>query len=396
MKKFRRFYKRYARYVWWSAAITLALGMLFLYRLGTIPGGMSAAEMSVAAGRYGWHGLFDTLLFAPINIVRSIIFFAAGHHGQLLTRLPNALFGISAVIGFAWLLRLWHGTRTAVFGSILFATAAWTLHSSRIATNDVMYLWAMVVLLVTNALVYRHSDKLRVLFGAIVAWSCLLFIPGMVWLVALNLFWQRKSITTLWSNAQALWQKSLVIITLLLPLGVLIASLIQSSQWLLWLGLPDHMSSPLTIVRNFFAIPYHLYVRGPLLQDLWLDRLPVLDIMVAVTSVIGLFFYSQNMKSGRSRMLASVFGLSLLLIAFGGLVSISLILPLMYGLAATGLAYLLREWLQVFPINPFARSLGIGLIVCAISFSALYNMRAYFVAWPHNPVTQATFRYHLP
>lgn len=394
MKKIRRWYRDNALRVFWVAVVVFGLSWLFLYRLGSIPGGMSQAEIMVANGNFGWHGLYQTLLYAPLNIVRSIVFFAAGHHGQFLTRLPNAIFGIMSVIGFGWLLWLWHGGRTAILGTILFATSAWTLHISRVATNDVMYIWMMVMLLVSNALLYRHASKVWAVYTTALLWVCILFIPGGIWLLLINAFWQRGSIATASQTVGKLWQRIALLALLFIPILVLLASLLHSSQWLAWLGLPSHLINPLTVIHNFFAAVFHVYIRGPLLPDVWLGRLPILDVLAAVCSVVGLYFYGKNFDAGRSRMLASIFIAALVLIALGGPVTISLMVPLLFGLVATGLAYILREWLKVFPINPFARSIGLGLIIVAVSLSAIYNMRAYFIAWPHNPVTQVIYRYH--
>jgi hypothetical protein len=82
----------------------------------------------------------------------------------------------------------------------------------------------------------------------------------------------------------------------------------------------------------------------------------------------------------------------LLLVGLGGPVGLSLLVPLLYVWAAAGIAYLTREWLQVFPNNPLARSLGLGLIVLAVGLGCIYNLRAYFVAWPHNQTTRVTFQ----
>jgi hypothetical protein len=76
----------------------------------------------------------------------------------------------------------------------------------------------------------------------------------------------------------------------------------------------------------------------------------------------------------------------------GGAAYLSLVVPLLYIFAATGIAYLLHEWLRVFPLNPVARKLGIGLVVVAVAVSCSYNLRAYYVAWPHNAATQTAFR----
>jgi hypothetical protein len=355
---------------------------------------MSAPEIAVANGMYGWHGLEQSLLFAPINIVRSAIFFVVGHHGQYLTRLPNALFGMTAVIGFGWLLYLWHGLRTALFGTVLFACSAWTLHVSRVATNDVVFLWAMILLLVSNAALHRYAEKLGIIIVVLLSWVALLFVPGMIWLIIVNIFWQRTALLDSWQAQQNKWVRSVIGFGLFASLVVLLGSLFVANDWIDWLGFPHHVPNPLLVARDFFAIPFHLYFHGPLLPNIWLGRLPILDVFTAITSVIGLYFYVRNYGSGRSKVLASFFIISLLLIAIGGSVSISLVIPLFFGLVATGIAYLLREWLRVFPINPIARGFGMVLIITLIGLSCMYNLRSYFVAWPHYPSTQIIYRYH--
>src|SRR5438445_13046759 len=128
-------------------AAAVGLGWLLLFRLGSLTGGLSAGEMTAATTPVGWHGMYHHTLYLPLKCVRSVAFVVFPGHGQTLTRLPNTLFGALAIIAFTWLVRLWHSTRTAVLAGLLFATGAWVLHVSRLASFDVLYLWATPTLL---------------------------------------------------------------------------------------------------------------------------------------------------------------------------------------------------------------------------------------------------------
>jgi hypothetical protein len=143
------------------------------------------------------------------------------------------------------------------------------------------------------------------------------------------------------------------------------------------------------------GVPVHLFIRGPQYPDLWLGRAPLLDIFTLVACLVGAYFYLTRLDSMRSRFLVSFFAMGVVLVGLGGPVGLSLLVPILYLAAATGLAYLLRDWLTTFPLNPIARSLGLGLIILAVCVSCVYNLRGYFVAWPHNQTTKATFRYRL-
>jgi hypothetical protein len=163
---------------------------------------------------------------------------------------------------------------------------------------------------------------------------------------------------------------------------------------LTWLGLPDHFSAGQHLLKQFAGVPVHMFVRGPEYPYIWLGRAPVLDIFVLISAILGVYFYITHLKVGRSKLLLLMLIVSMVLIGLGGPVQFSLVVPLLYFFAAGGIAFLLREWLQVFPVNPFARTLGVLLIAAAVILSCAYNLRAYFIAWPHNKTAIATFQNH--
>ncbi len=367
---------------------------LLLHRLGTLTGGLSAREAQAANDTYGWYGLYHHPLYLPLNIVRSIVFHLPGHHGQLLTRLPEVAFGASAVIAFAWLTKLWHGTRTALLTTALFATSAWLLHVSRLATADVLYLLALPTLLLGIVAGQRRPTQAIVFYGNILLWGSLLYLPGAIWLIALAVFWQRSAIKQGWLHFTRLSQRALYVFAGLVWVPLLSIDLTRPHIWQTWLGLPAHIVSPLTLLKQFGGVFLHLFVRGPQYPDIWLARAPILDIFTLVLCLVGIYFYIRHWRVNRSRVLASFFVVSALLVALNGPVGLSLLVPLLYICAATGIAFLLHEWLKVFPFNPLARGLGIGLVAVAISLSCVYNLRAYFVAWPNTSTTETTFRYH--
>src|SRR6201999_2850511 len=109
------------------------------------------------------------------------------HHGLTITRLPSVVFGLLAFAAFAYVLRRWYGMRTAGFGLLLFATSSWYLHVSRHASPDVLYLWAMPMLLATHIAWERHMRKPFISFVAIAILGALLYIPGMFWLILVSL-----------------------------------------------------------------------------------------------------------------------------------------------------------------------------------------------------------------
>jgi hypothetical protein len=58
-------------------------------------------------------------------------------------------------------------------------------------------------------------------------------------------------------------------------------------------------------------------------------------------------------------------------------------------LAIGGIVEILQRWLESFPRNPVARSIGVCLLVAAIGFTSFYHLQRYFVAWGNNPAAIA-------
>jgi hypothetical protein len=151
-----REYRRPAAFAFLAVAIVL---YLMLYKLGSLTGGLNRGEVIIATATYGWHGIYHQPFYLPINVVRSVLYKLVSHHGQTIVRLPDALFGILTIASFAGLLRLWHNTRITLLTGVLFATSAWVLHVSRLASYDVLYLWALPTLLLSVLVLQRVTNK---------------------------------------------------------------------------------------------------------------------------------------------------------------------------------------------------------------------------------------------
>jgi hypothetical protein len=218
----------------------------------------------------------------------------------------------------------------------------------------------------------------------------LIYIPGMVWFVLLSLYWQRAAIQAGWKHFTRQWQRGLYALSGLVWLPLLLGRLSTLTSLKTWLGLPQHFDVS-QIGHQLEFIPVHLFIRGPIDSQRWLGHAPLLDIFSLTIVIAGIWFYVSHFRATRSRLLGSYWLLGVGLVALGGPVGLSVLVPLLYILAATGIAYLLHDWLRVFPKNPIARRLGIGLVAVAVLVSCSYNLRAYFVAWPHDRTTLTTF-----
>ncbi len=266
------------------------------------------------------------------------------------------------------------------------------MHVSRSATYDVEFLWAIPTLLALNVILYEYSDRILAVLTWLAGMLLLLCMPGMVWLIIINLVLQRNELAEAWETLETWWLKSGAIVAVIGIVGGLAALFYRRPDLLLpWAGLPAQLDDWLNVLKRFIDAFAYFIVRGPHEPGLWLGRLPILDAFVSAMLIAGLIFYGRHLSAARTRLLLLFTAVSAILTALSTSVRISSLVPLVYIIATAGLAYLLHIWLRVFPRNPLARGLGIGVVILLVSASCLYNLRAYYVAWPHNSETRQVF-----
>jgi hypothetical protein len=215
----------------------------------------------------------------------------------------------------------------------------------------------------------------------------------MVWFVALGAAWQIRTFGVL------AWQRKWVSMTAALIGAVGIAPLVWAliaSPHLLksWLGWPAQWPGATLALKNIGSVPIHVLVRGPGLPQHWLGHLPMLDAFSGIMLLIGAYATFRH-----SRRLALGFALlfvpACVLVGLDS-VSLSVLTPFAYLLVAGGVHELGSRWLSVFPRNPIAQNIGMGLLAVVIGFACTYNIRAYFIAWPQASTTETAFVYQKP
>lgn len=366
---------------------------LFLWHLGSLTDGVSAREISQ-------NNLSSSLIEIarnPVNLPLSIVqwvFGLAPITWVFWLRLPSVIFALITIAIIGVILKRWYGPRTALFGLVLFAASAWMLHVGRLATADILFVWAPVVLLWSHLWLHDKPDS-KYAFAAWLAVSAtLLYIPGMVWLVLLNAVWQRQDVVEAIKSTSVLSKSLTAALGLLLIAPLLLGMFIGSAKIiaLSMLGLPQTVPTISQVGHNLLDAVLFIGVRGTAPDDVWLNHLALLNGFVLAMVFIGVVFYAQHLSILRSKLLLSMLGLSIILAAAGGKVSYGIMMPFLILIAAAGIAYMLRLWLTVFPRNQLARGFGVGLIATAVLLSGWYGLRHYFVAWPRHPETQAVFK----
>jgi hypothetical protein len=373
----------------------LVLATLLIPPYGTLARLSSALEQPDFLGIAYASDLLDKVSFLPEKALQFGLL-KANISDMIHLWMVSALFGGVAAITLYCLLRLWQTKRIALLGSILFVGSSWFLHQSRQAVPDALYLLALPLLLLSGTwLQDKKYDRLLPLSMVMVAFC--LYLPGLWLFVLIGAIVLRSSLFEAWTQISRKLRAlvAMLFVLPLVPLGYCLVS--RPDQIMYWLGLPSRdLLTTSNIVNNLYELPKQLFVRGPNEPVHWLVGTPVLDVFTTAMVVLGAYSYLKGDHPVRARVLAgfTIFGLAF--VVAGGPVSISLLIPLVYLVAANGVALLLQQWFTVFPRNPFARFIGLAFVVVAIGVTVFYHTTRYYVAWPHAAATQKAYSTENP
>lgn len=373
----------------------IAAGLLMFIKLGSLNHGVSHNELAIAVKPDGWHGIYHNPLFMPLKVLRSAVYKYFAPLSQSLIRLPNALLGFLTIIGMFLTLLFWYGKRTAIATIVLFATSAWVLHVSRVASYNTAYLAGITGVLLANAIMSKKFKNPVVYSLVNLMLAFIIYIPGMIWFILASLIFKRNEFIIGFKKQTKTWQKIIYIVTGIIWLPLLVDYFIRFPKTVMsWAYIPSPLPSIGTYLGHLGNIFVHLAVMGPKFPEFWLGRLPVLDLLSLFAAVIGIYYYARHAGSQRSKFLLTMSVIAILVTALGSPVNLNFIIPIVYIFVAAGIAFLLKQWFSVFPFNPIARGVGYFLIGCAILTASAYNLRSYFQAWPNNPTVAKVFDVH--
>lgn len=370
--------------------LILFFGLVLWFQLGTLLGGYSPEEAAALQSSTSLKHILDNPINAPFAIVAYL--FSLLHFGEqqmFPLRAAATVFGLITLTTFYWLVRYWHGERSAILGTIIFGCSAWFLHAARLGTPEIL-LFLLLTLGAGSVWLKKTDSKVVLLLGFAIA-AALFYIPGMLWLLLIGAAWQWKTILRLFKEHFAIMNVgSAMLLALLMPLILAIYKTPELAKVIAGLpaeGWPQLLGS----LERLAHIPYNLVVKGPQDPTQWLATLPILDAFSTAMLVLGVYLYIRHWRLARSKMVAAALVVGAILIALGGAVNITLVMPFVYILIAAGIGFFLDRWQTVFPRNIIAQSVGVGLVSLAVIAASWYGLRHYFVAWPSAPPTKQVF-----
>lgn len=364
----------------------LATGLLLYKLLTLVPFGQreQAQEIGVAS----LSQIKNDILFAPLKGLQFAIIKFGDNDAWL--RFASVAAGLVAAYFLYLMLRKWYTPRVSLLTALMFVSSSWFLHTSRLASQDVMYLSVVPGLVLICLWFLSKKNDFKLPFAAILL-ALLLYVPGAVILLLAALVLFRKYLTKTVPKLPLKFKLlgSLAFLVTLAPLFYSFA--FRQRQIIEWLGFNERQSFDISsIAANLIEIPKQLFVTGPSDPAIWVVGTPVLDIFSVVMLGLGIYAFRAGYYPAREKLVFSLLGVVFVIIWLGNVATISLLLPLLYIFIANGIAYMLQSWFTVFPRNPLARSIGIAAATIVVLISCSYHIQRYFVAWPQAENTKRT------
>lgn len=379
----------------WLSTISVVIvivGLLVFAKLDTLLPGYSVEEIQSMKSSGSLQTIVSNPINAPYKVVQLIIA-SVSDNAVLASRLAAGFFGLLTIGLFYFGARQWHSARVAFFTTALFATSGWFLYIARLGTPEILQ--TMSVLLFATAgfwLAATSHGKLAYAL-ALVALALSMYVPGTIWLILVALAIRGIKDVRIIRNQVSHMQLGIIItsalIFVILPIGWAISQ--NTSLVLPLLGLPHEIPDGLEFAKSLAFVPLSLVALGGPVSDFWIARLPLLDVFTSLLFILGLYYYFKFRSLDRAKLLVGFMGIATVLIALNASITMAYLLPAVYVCVAGGVALLIGQWHTVFPKNPIAQTVGIVLITLAIAVSIMFNLRAYFVAWPNTTKTEATF-----
>ncbi len=388
MKQIRLFLSTYAKLLLGGFVIVTVSYILLFRGLSSLVPDYSATELATHQQSQSLRTIYENPINAPY---KALVWLAGktGHHSILVTRVAAALCASACVVLLYWILTHWYSKRIAMVATLLFATSSSFLHLGRYGSGLVLQL-ATIVLVACALLIRRFPTKQWLPYVVVPLCISLLYIPSFIWFELLGLLLIRTDLVRAYRTQKKLH------VWLLLALGlVVLAPLLWVSGHSLAiarmaLGLPETLPTFSVLGNNALHLASSIGFRGYWPADIWLYGAPLLNAVEVVLFVLGLYLLIRKPHNRASVFVLGGLVLSTLIIVIGSAPYATLV-PFLYLTIAGGVYYLLDQWLSVFPRNPVARMVGVGLVGVVACFSVLYHIHAYFTAWPKAPETRQTF-----
>ncbi len=388
-------YTKYFLYRWrytigYTIVGLLLTGLLIFAGL-YLPGALSEAEMTAVINAQSisfTNPASLALLHLPYFIGQAALFELFGV-GIFSTKMLSLFLALISAIGFIILLRRWFKPNIAVLASLIAITNGQFLYIAQSGYPSILYIFWPIALLLLGTQVTRVKKfrfLWKVLFAIVAAlslYSPLSMYPLIAIALAIMLHPHLRAAVRRLSKARV----GVVIVLFLTLIAPLVYLVIQNPRYgLTLLGVPTDW--PPDFAANFFQLlrQYFLFW-DPTITTV---MTPVFGLGSALIILLGLYRLIRTRETTRSYLIIIwIICLTPVLLLNPDFTSVTFIPAIL--LLAAGLTSLIGYWYRLFPLNPYARIVGLVPIVILVGVLIISGLTRYAYGYQYSPSIATLF-----
>lgn len=369
-----------------------ALAVLFLLAsvLASLyaPGGLTPAEMQALAttndlAEGAWRIVnlpFHALQLASLTLFGVSIF---------TIKLPAIILSFIAIIAIFFLLRRWFAPNVTILSMLIMMVAGQFIFLSQNATPHILYVtFTALILLFVSLIIQTARFRLIWKIGLAASVALSMYTPYFLYINLILLLigiihphtryhLRRKTERSRWVIAGG------VFVLLIAPLAYLCVTSPDMLQHLLSL-----QSLTFDIIDNLKRLVVSYFWIHPTVESGQI--VPIMDFSSIALILLGAMTLLIQRHTARAYMLFTWLVVALPLLALNPSLTVIIIIPL-FILLAIGTETLLREWYKLFPRNPYARGVGLLMLIALIGVVISSGIDRYINGYRHMPMAVREF-----
>lgn len=374
------------RYPLGYSALILTLLAVMAIALLHAPGGLTAAEINNLIPTEQLLQGNPHAVNLPLHALQAISFLLLGV-SMVSIKLPSIILAALSAIAIFFLLRRWFKPGIATLSLSLMIATGQFMYIAQHFSGGVLYIfWTSLILLCASLVMQRAKNALMWKIALAISVALSLYTPYF-WYINLGLcvvalIHPHTRYLLLAKKYRAGWLIAGSVFALCVaPLAFLcILQPTSLSQLFGWEALQMPTLESIKVLAWTYVWPAPTIVYGQVL--------PALDISALALIILGGLLSLQRWHTARSYMIGAWMVLSLPILLFVPHMSVLITVPLFILLAA-GVESLLTQWYKLFPRNPYARGVGLLLLVALIGVMTISGVNRYVHSYHDIPTVAA-------
>lgn len=373
--------------------LILGLLVIFLLFVGqTVPGALSQEEMASVVNSSSIGIREEATLAIPNAPYYVLQKFSLDLFGvtPLGVKLPSLILAFIATVGAVLLLRRWFRSNVAILATLLMITTVEFLFIAQNGTPNIMFIvWSVWLLLTATQVTNKEGDHPKL-------WKALFFITAglslytplslylLIAIVSAAMLHPHVRFVLRQMSKTSLLLYSCLMIILLTPLGYFVS--LRPELVLELLGKPaawppDFLHNAWLLVHRYFD------TISPSTTAL---ITPVFDPGRFILLALGAWQLARTHYNARSYTIATWLILLIPMLIINPEYSSITFVPFLI-LMASGVYFLLRSWYGMFPLNPYARVVGLIPLIVLVAGLVLSSIDRYIYSYQYGPTAISHF-----